>query len=90
MRTVLNSAPDSGLDGVYTFKEEGETGEDVCVDGCIFVRDGEEYCFIEASGGETADVECQVWAISAFYHTFYVLFRQFQLQVKNLLLLEQL
>ena len=63
MRTVLNSAPDSGLNGVYTFKEEGETGEDICVDGCIFERDGEEYCFIEASGGETADVECQVWLL---------------------------
>ena len=56
--TVVNSA-NPELNGEYLLQgEEEEKPEEICVDGCIYTKDGDEYCFILTNQGS---VECQVW-----------------------------
>ena len=46
------------LDGVYTLLvSEGAKREDICIDGCVYTREGLEYCFI--SSAQSAKVECE-------------------------------
>ena len=58
----VNNAPAeaSELNGVYTLKEDGAKREDICIDGCVYVKDNEEYCFIAKSPAESADIVCEV------------------------------
>ena len=49
---------DSKLNGVYTLKANEDSKPDPnCIDGCVYMKDNEEYCFIEKSG---ATVDCEV------------------------------
>merc|ERR1712001_314354 len=60
-KVVTNSPDGSGLDGTYNLKEdEGEDNkrEDICIDGCVYERDGLEYCFISKPVAEAAQVDC--------------------------------
>ena len=55
--TVVNSA-NTELNGVYLLQgEEEDKPEEICVDGCVYTKDGDEYCFILTDQGS---VECQV------------------------------
>ena len=61
---TVKKAPDSNLDGVYTLKDDGaktvSKRDQLCIDGCVYVRDGEDYCFITAPIADSADVQCKV------------------------------
>ena len=47
-----------GLNGVYTLKtKEASKPDPKCMDGCVYMRDNEEYCFVERPG---AIVVCEV------------------------------
>ena len=55
--TVANSL-DPLLNGEYLLQgEEEEKPEEICVDGCVYMMGGDEYCFILTNHGS---VECQV------------------------------
>ena len=58
----VNNAPAevSQLNGVYTLKEDGAKRDDICIDGCVYVKDNEEYCFVAKTPAEGADVVCEV------------------------------
>merc|ERR1711963_647638 len=43
---VVENSPDSSLDGTYTLSDNGAKREEICIDGCVYERDGLEYCFI--------------------------------------------
>ena len=53
---VVNNSPDSSFDGTYTLISNGEKKEDICMDGCVYSREGDEYCFISKPLAESADV----------------------------------
>merc|ERR1712193_391757 len=55
---VVENSPDSSLDGTYTLSDNGAKREEICIDGCIYERDGFEYCFISKPVAESADVQC--------------------------------
>merc|ERR1712117_103955 len=55
---VVENSPDSSLDGTYTLSDNGAKREDICIDGCVYERDGGEYCFISKPIAESADVVC--------------------------------
>merc|ERR1712038_12965 len=55
---VVENSPDPSLDGTYTLASNGEKREDICIDGCVYERDGLEYCFISKPVAESADVVC--------------------------------
>merc|ERR1712168_901734 len=55
---VVENSPDPSLDGTYTLASDGEKREDICIDGCVYERDGLEYCFISKPVAESADVVC--------------------------------
>ena len=56
-KTVIDEK-ESGLNGVYTLKTKEDSKRDPkCIDGCVYMRDNEEYCFIEKLG---ATVVCEV------------------------------
>merc|ERR1719391_1739168 len=55
---VVENSPDASLDGTYTLASDGEKREDICIDGCVYERDGLEYCFISKPVAESADVVC--------------------------------
>ena len=54
--TVTGSLP--SLEGVYLLAGEEERREEVCLDGCTYVREGEEYCFIQAPREIVIKVDC--------------------------------
>ena len=57
---TVRDAPegDSKLNGVYTLKiKEDSKPDPKCMDGCVYMRDNEEYCFIEKLGANTV---CEV------------------------------
>ena len=57
VRDVLGE--DSKLNGVYTLKTKEHSKRDPkCVDQCVYMRDNEEYCFIDKPGEST--VVCEV------------------------------
>ena len=52
----------SELNGVYTLKaDEGSKPDPNCMDGCVYLRDNEEYCFVQKSTEEGATVVCEVF-----------------------------
>ena len=56
---VVNNSADISLDGTYTLTAHSdEKIEDICIDGCVYQRDGLEYCFISKPVAEGADVVC--------------------------------
>merc|ERR1711971_1550488 len=55
---VVNNSPDSSLDGTYTLASDGEKRQDICIDACVYTREGLEYCFISKPEAESADVVC--------------------------------
>ena len=55
---VVENSPDSSLDGTYNLASNGDKREDICIDGCVYERDGLEYCFISKPVAESADVVC--------------------------------
>merc|ERR1712233_214332 len=55
---VVENSPDSSLDGTYNLASNGDKREDICIDGCVYERDGLEYCFISKPVDESADVVC--------------------------------
>ena len=59
IRTVRDAlGEDSKLNGVYTLKtKEASKPDPICLDGCIYTRDDEEYCFIDKPG---STVVCEV------------------------------
>ena len=55
----------SELNGVYTLKsDEGSKPDPNCMDGCVYLRDNEEYCFVQKSTEEGATVVCEVSILS--------------------------
>ena len=66
---MVTGAPSgSGLDGTYELKEDEKTKrEEVCLDGCVYTRGGQEYCFKSAPIAESAQVTCDV---SLFNNSF--------------------
>ena len=60
---TVRDAPEevSELNGVYTLKTKEDTKPDPsCMDGCVYLRDNEEYCFVEKPTEEGATVVCEV------------------------------
>merc|ERR1711963_390826 len=55
---VVENSPDSSLDGTYTLSDNGAKREEIYIDGCVYERDGLEYCFISKPVAESADVQC--------------------------------
>ena len=56
------SEEDSHLNGVYTLKAKMDSKPSPeCVDGCVYMRDNQEYCFIEKPG---ATAVCEVSTLS--------------------------
>merc|ERR1712156_408938 len=55
---VVENSPDSSLDGTYTLSDNGAKREEICIDGCVYERDGLECCFISKPVAESADVQC--------------------------------
>ena len=56
---VVSGAPDPALDGEYLLREFGLKREEACVDGCVYERSGDQFCFMSMPEGEGADVVCQ-------------------------------
>ena len=63
IKTVKDaSEEDSHLNGVYTLKAKMDSKPSPeCVDGCVYMRDNQEYCFIEKPG---ATAVCEVSTLS--------------------------
>ena len=59
IKTVTDApGEDSHLNGVYTLKsKEASKPDPKCVDGCVYLRDNKEYCFIDKPG---PTVVCEV------------------------------
>ena len=50
---TVRDAPegDPKLNGVYTLKRREDFKPDpLCIDGCVYMKDNEEYCFIDKPG----------------------------------------
>merc|ERR1711936_1498981 len=57
----------SELNGLYILKaDEGSKPDPNCMDGCVYLRDNEEYCFVQKSTEEGATVVCEA-ATSPFF-----------------------
>merc|ERR1712226_586965 len=66
---TVRDAPEevSELNGVYTLKTKEDTKPDPsCMDGCVYLRDNEEYCFVEKPKEEGATVVFEA-ATSPFF-----------------------
>ena len=52
VKTVRDAhGEDSKLNGVYILKTKEDSKPDpLCIDGCVYMRDSEEYCFIDRPG----------------------------------------
>ena len=48
------------LNGVYTLSENGAKRDQLCIDGCVYARGGEDFCFITTPISQSADVQCKV------------------------------
>ena len=61
MKTVRDAqGEDSKLNGVYTLKTKVDLKPDArCVDVCVYMKDNEEYCFIDKKG-PAGTVVCEV------------------------------
>jgi len=47
----------ANLNGLYSFLEEDNLLTQTCVDNCVYVKDGEKYCF-QRTPGTTLEVSC--------------------------------
>ena len=67
MKTVRDiQGEDSKLNGVYTLKTKEDLKPDPrCVDGCVYMKDKEEYCFIDKKG-PAGTVVCEVLIIFCY------------------------
>ncbi len=55
----------AGLNGDYTLRDptqetDDEKPDDVCQDGCVYTKGGEDYCFREVPIADAPIVECEV------------------------------
>merc|ERR1740129_1675457 len=57
---VVKGAADSSLDGSYELARKEGSPVESCVDGCVYNKEGEEYCFKECSTGCNHKVDCPV------------------------------
>ena len=59
IKTVRDAiGEDSKLNGVYILKTMEDSKPDpICIDGCVYMRDNEDYCFINKPG---PNVVCEV------------------------------
>ena len=59
IKTVRDAAgEDSKLNGVYVLKTmEATKRHPICTDGCVYIKDNEEYCFTDKPG---PTVVCEV------------------------------
>merc|ERR1740129_14218 len=55
---VVKGAADSSLDGSYELARKEGSPVQSCVDGCVYNKEGEEYCFKECSTGCNHKVDC--------------------------------
>ena len=69
IKTVRDAlGEDSKLNGVYTLKTKEDSKPDpICLDGCVYTRDNQEYCFIDKPG---PSVVCEV---SIFFSNYYMI-----------------
>ena len=59
---TVKDAEDSHLNGVYTLKAKMDSKPSPeCVDGCVYMRDNQEYCFKQKLGGTAV---CEVSTLS--------------------------
>jgi len=59
-KTVTNApAAQEYLNGEYTLKSPGkDKPHENCADGCVYTKDGEDYCFMDVPKDESADIAC--------------------------------
>merc|ERR1711962_175557 len=59
----VENAPKAWMDGEYILVDEGPKREAICVNGCVYEKDGKEYCFVdgqdESPPVQNAEVFCQ-------------------------------
>ena len=75
IKTVTDAlGEDSEMNGMYILKAKEDSKPDPnCMDGCVYMRDNEEYCFTEKLGGIAV---CEV-SIHFLQSTCTVQYRQF-------------
>merc|ERR1712179_292239 len=59
-KTVTNApAGNENLNGDYVLKEAaGDKPHENCADGCVYMKDDEEYCFMNVPMDQAAEIEC--------------------------------
>merc|ERR1712179_761028 len=59
-KTVTNApAGNENLNGEYVLKEAaGDKPHENCADGCVYMKDDEEYCFMNVPIDQAAEIEC--------------------------------
>merc|ERR1712179_512986 len=59
-KTVTNApAGNENLNGEYVLKEAaGDKPHENCADGCVYIKDDEEYCFMNVPIDQAAEIEC--------------------------------
>merc|ERR1712179_660094 len=59
-KTVTNApAGNENLNGDYVLKEAaGDKPHENCADGCVYMKDDEEYCFMNVPIDQAAEIEC--------------------------------
>merc|ERR1712055_191394 len=59
-KTVTNApAGNENLNGEYVLKEAaGDKPHENCADGCVYMKDDEEYCFMNVPMDQAAEIEC--------------------------------
>jgi len=59
-KTVTNApAGNENLNGEYVLKEAaGDKPHENCADGCVYMKDDEEYCFMNVPMDKAAEIEC--------------------------------
>merc|ERR1711970_536388 len=63
-KTVTNApAGNENLNGEYVLKEAaGDKPHENCADGCVYMKDDEEYCFMNVPMDQAAEIECDATA----------------------------
>merc|ERR1712179_565576 len=59
-KTVTNApVGNENLNGDYVLKEAaGDKPHENCADGCVYMKDDEEYCFMNVPMDQAAEIEC--------------------------------
>ena len=83
--SVADSPADrADLNGVYrlaTGQAGGPKRADVCMDGCVYVKDEDEFCFVKRSKGDDPNAACEVGKSHRVFFSitlFLVLFGHFR------------